>query len=75
MHDALFAGQSNLSPDNLTEMAKKAGLGDQKFTSDLNSHRFKPKVDSDRQEGLRLGATGSFLFLKGARIRVLQLYW
>ena len=39
------------------------------FTKDLDSHRFKPAVEADRQEGNRLGVEGTpFFFISGHAI-------
>ena len=40
-----------------------------RFTAGLDSHRFKPQVDADRQEGNRLGVDGTpFFFISGHAI-------
>lgn len=40
-----------------------------RFTKDLDSHRFKSAVESDRQEGNRLGVDGTpFFFINGHAI-------
>jgi len=69
MHDALFAGQDKLAREDLIAKAKQLGLDVPRFTKDLDSHRFKPQVDADRQEGNRLGVDGTpFFFINGHAI-------
>jgi protein-disulfide isomerase len=66
MHDALFADQHKLTREDLIANAKQLGLDVLKFTKDLDSHRFTPEVDADRQEGDRLGVDGTpFFFING----------
>ena len=59
MHDLLFATQDKLTRDDLIAKAKQLNLDVPRFTKDLDSHRFKPLVDADRQEGNRLGVDGT----------------
>jgi len=69
MHDALFAGQDKLTRDDLIAKAKQLNLDVPRFTKDLDSHRFKSAVDSDLQEGNRLGVDGTpFFFINGHAI-------
>jgi protein-disulfide isomerase len=69
MHDVLFAGQDKLSREDLIAKAKQLNLDVPRFTKDLDSHRFKPQVDADRQEGNRLGVDGTpFFFINGHAI-------
>jgi protein-disulfide isomerase len=69
MHDVLFAGQDKLSRDDLIAKAKQLGLDVPRFTKDLDSHRFRPQVEADRQEGNRLGVDGTpFFFINGHAI-------
>jgi len=69
MHDALFAGQDKLTRDDLITKAKQLKLDVPRFTKDLDSHRFKSAVESDRQEGNRLGVDGTpFFFINGHAI-------
>lgn len=69
MHDALFAGQDKLTRDYLIAKAKLLNLDVSRFTKDLDSHRFKPQVDADCQEGNRLGVDSTpFFFINGHAI-------
>jgi len=69
MHDLLFAGQDKLTREDLIAKAQQLNLDVARFTKDLDIHRFKPQVESDRQEGNRLGVDGTpFFFINGHAI-------
>jgi len=69
MHDLLFDSQDKLTRDDLIAKAKQLNLDVPRFTKDLDTHRFKPQVDADRQEGNRLGVDGTpFFFINGHAI-------
>jgi len=69
MHDLLFATQDKLTHDDLIAKAAQLHLDVPRFTKDLDIHRFKPQVESDRQEGNRLGVDGTpFFFINGHAI-------
>jgi Thioredoxin len=69
MHSVLFAGQDKLSRDDLIAKAKRLGLDVPRFTEDLDSRRFMPQVDADRQEANRLGVDNvPFFFINGRAI-------
>jgi protein-disulfide isomerase len=69
MHDLLFATQSKLTREDLIAKAQQLNLDVPRFTTDLDTHRFKPQVDQDRQEGNRLGVDGTpFFFINGHAI-------
>jgi protein-disulfide isomerase len=69
MYDLLFGGQDKLTRDDLVAKARQLNLDVPRFTSDLDSRRFKPLVDADRQEGNRLGVDGTpFFFINGHAI-------
>ena len=55
--------------DDLIAKAAQLNLDVPRFTKDLDTHRFKPQVDQDRQEGNRLGVDGTpFFFINGHAI-------
>jgi protein-disulfide isomerase len=55
--------------DDLIAKATQLNLDVPRFTKDLDTHRFKPQVDQDRQEGNRLGVDGTpFFFINGHAI-------
>jgi protein-disulfide isomerase len=69
MHDLLFQTQSKLTREDLITKAQQLNLDVARFTKDLDTHRFKPQVESDRQEGNRLGVDGTpFFFINGHAI-------
>jgi len=69
MHDLLFQTQSTLTRDDLIAKAAQLHLDVARFTQDLDTHRFKPQVDQDRQEGNRLGVDGTpYFFINGHAI-------
>ena len=59
MHDILFANQTALERDNLIKYAGDIGLNVAKFTADLDSHKFKAKVDAETAEGTKYGVSGT----------------
>ena len=55
--------------DDLIAKATQLHLDVARFTKDLDTHRFKPQVDQDRQEGNRLGVDGTpYFFINGLAI-------
>jgi len=69
MHDLIFTTQDKLTRDDLIAKAKQLNLDTLRFTRDLDTHRFKPAVEADRQEGNRLGVDGTpFFFINGHAI-------
>jgi protein-disulfide isomerase len=64
--------ESEPVPDLREDLIAKAAqlhLDVPRFTKDLDTHRFKPQVDADRQEGNRLGVDGTpFFFINGHAI-------
>jgi protein-disulfide isomerase len=72
MHDLLLTlpnRQSKLTRDDLIAKATQLHLDVPRFTKDLDTHRFKPQVDHDRQEGNRLGVDGTpYFFINGHAI-------
>ncbi|MGO9227635.1 MAG: DsbA family protein, partial [Bryobacteraceae bacterium] len=55
--------------DDLIAKAQQLTLDVPRFTKDLDTHRFKPQVEKDRQEGNRLGVDGTpFFFINGHAI-------
>jgi protein-disulfide isomerase len=55
--------------EDLIAKAAQLHLDVARFTRDLDTHRFKPQVDADRQEGNRLGVDGTpYFFINGHAI-------
>jgi len=73
MHDKIFANQRELNDEKYLEYAAEIGLDIEQFKKDVASDSVKAKVDADKSEATRLGATGtpSFFingrYLSGAR--------
>lgn len=66
MHDLIFATRDRLSRDDLIAKARKLNLDVARFTKDLDAHRFRPLIESDRNEGSRLGVNATpFFFING----------
>lgn len=68
-HDALFADQGNLKPEDLIKKAEKLKLDKEKFSGCLNSSRYAAAVAKDIQQGtgLNIQATPTF-FINGKLI-------
>ncbi len=62
MHDLLYAGYPNLSRATIMGYAKKIGLDMNRFTADLNSHKYKANVDSEEKQGEDAGVAGTPTF-------------
>jgi protein-disulfide isomerase len=59
MHDAIYEHQDMLSPALLARLGQRLGLDMQRFTDDMASHRFLPKVKEDFMSAVRSGAAGT----------------
>ena len=59
MHDLIYENQDRLSPALLTRLGQRLGLDMQRFTDDVASHRFLPKVKEDFMSAVRSGAAGT----------------
>jgi protein-disulfide isomerase len=62
MHDLIYENQDLLSPALLTRLGQRLGLDMQRFTDDVASHRFLPKVKEDFMSAVRSGAAGTPTF-------------
>jgi protein-disulfide isomerase len=68
MHDAIFQHQSELGSDLLHKLAVKIKLDLEKFSSDLDARRFRPRVKRDFMGGMRSGVAGTpTFFINGKR--------
>jgi protein-disulfide isomerase len=68
MHDLIYENQDLLSPALLTRLGQRLGLDMQRFTDDVDSHRFLPKVKDDFMSAVRSGAAGTpTFFINGER--------
>ena len=73
-HDLLYDSQfSGFSDENLTALAREAGLDTQRFEGDYKSGRYERSVRADFQKGLNLGVNGTpTFFINGKRLVGLQ---
>ncbi len=62
MHDLLYAGYPNLSRTRVMGYATKLGLDVKRFTAELNSHKYKARVQAEEQEGEEAGVGGTPTF-------------
>jgi protein-disulfide isomerase len=68
MHDLIYENQDLLSPALFTRLGQRLGLDMQRFTDDLASHHFLPKVKDDFMSAVRSGAAGTpTFFINGER--------
>ena len=61
-HDLVFANQSMLQQTSLIEHARKLQLDDKRFEACLGSGKFRNAVQSDLQDGMRVGVNGTPAF-------------
>ncbi len=66
-HDAMFADQSKLKPDDLKADAKKLGLDTAKFDECLDKGKYKSAIESDMAQGRDLGVDGTPAFFINGR--------
>jgi protein-disulfide isomerase len=62
MHDRMYAGFPDLSRKTVMRYAKEIGLDLNRFTADVDSHKFKTRVHSEEQEGEVAGVGGTPTF-------------
>lgn len=69
MHDKIFADQKQMEIAQFKQYARELKLDMQKFTNDLDSHRFKAEVDKDMQIGIGAAVRGTpTIFINGKKI-------
>jgi protein-disulfide isomerase len=66
-HDAMFADQSKLKPDDLKADAKKLGLDTAKFNDCFDKGKYKSGIESDMAQGRDLGVDGTPAFFINGR--------
>jgi protein-disulfide isomerase len=70
-HDLLYDSQfSGFSDENLTELAREAGLDTQRFKNDYRSGRYERSVRADFQQGLNAGVNGTPTFFINGKMLV-----
>jgi len=62
MHDRLYGGFPDLARKTVMRYAKEIGLDVNRFTADLDSHKFKSRVMAEEQEGETAGVGGTPTF-------------
>jgi protein-disulfide isomerase len=65
MHDALFANQAALDPEQLGAYAKTIGLNDAQFQQCLESGKFASEINKDVADAGAAGISGTPTFLVG----------
>ncbi|MDB4965579.1 MAG: Periplasmic thiol:disulfide interchange protein DsbA [Myxococcales bacterium] len=59
MHGVMFKNQQALDRPSLEKYAQQVGLNVDKFKADLDSGKYKQKVDAELAEGNKIGARGT----------------
>lgn len=68
-HDLVFANQAQMEREHLIAHARTLNLDLERFTSDLDSRRFKAVVDAVKNEGRGIGVSGTpTFFINGRRL-------
>ena len=62
MHDLLYAGFPDLSRRTVLGYARKLGLNIQQFTTDVDSHKFRNRVQMEEKQGEDAGVGGTPTF-------------
>ena len=75
IHDAMFNDQQNLTVEDLKQKAAKLSLDTAKFNSCLDSDKYSAEIQSDMEEGVRVGISGTpALFINGRLLVGAQPY-
>ena len=73
MHETLFANMRALSRENIEQYAQQIGLDMDRFRNDLDNHTYKPVIDQETAEVVKVGATGTpASFVNGRYLRGAQ---
>lgn len=67
MQGIIFENQKKLKEDDLVEYAKELGLDVEQFKASLSDHRYKPQVEQEAQQAVKVGATGTPAFFVNGR--------
>jgi protein-disulfide isomerase len=70
MHDKMFSNQQALDRPALERYAQELNLDMNKFRGDLDSHKYKDKIDEDVRLGDSVGAGGTPTFFINGRMIV-----
>jgi len=75
LHDAMFNDQQNLTVDDLKQKAAKLSLDTAAFNSCLDSGKYLAEIQSDMEEGVRVGISGTpAMFINGRLLIGAQPY-
>jgi protein-disulfide isomerase len=75
LHDAMFNDQQNLSVADLKQKAAKLSLDMKAFNTCLDSDKYLAEIQSDMEEGVRVGISGTpALFINGRLLIGAQPY-
>ncbi len=69
-HDALFSGQETLGRSAYEQFAANLGLDTAAFTTCLDDHRYRSRVETDASDAAHLGLTGTPSFYINGRILI-----
>ncbi|MFA5359191.1 MAG: thioredoxin domain-containing protein [Patescibacteria group bacterium] len=72
-HDQLFAGQDNLTEDNMVAIAKNMGINTQRFYQCFTARTHQKEIKEDMDTGLNLNLKGTpVFFINGNMVTGLQ---
>ncbi len=67
MHDKIFEGQSQMSPEKYVEYAQAIGRDVERFKEDAASAEVKKRIDADKAEAAALQVSGTPAFFINGR--------
>ena len=68
MHDKMYANFRQINRDRILVWAKETGLDTKRFTSELDSHKYASRVQSEERQGEDAGVDGTpTFFLNGKK--------
>lgn len=69
MHDLMYANFRSISRQRIFAWAKEVGLDMNRFQSELDSHKYRARVESEEKQGDIAGVEGTPTFyIDGARL-------
>lgn len=75
MHDALYENQDDVRTGNILAIASIAGVDIDTVQADLESRRFRARVDDDHASGVKSGVSGTpTFFVDGQRVDIGEDY-
>lgn len=68
MHDLMFAHQDALDPDDLSRYAAELGLDVERFSEELRTRKYAPRIARDVESADQSGVVGTpTFFINGRR--------